>query len=141
MPLSWQVTCLNFPMLWQDIILFRELTHDFKAGKNWLQPLRTWILETKKAKKLASSENYEKMKRFVQKHGTNPKFLDKSISFSFCPPWDFVALRLAQSPNAERRSREAILSSNGESCDWWTILKIVRTHFAACGDEKPPAKF
>ena len=31
-----------------------------------------------------------------------------------------MALRKAQSPNAERRSREAILSQNGESCDWWT---------------------
>ena len=30
-----------------------------------------------------------------------------------------MALRLAQSPNAERRSREAILPQNGESCDWW----------------------
>ena len=93
-----------------------------RCGKNWLQPLRAWILDTKKAKNLASSENYGEMKRFVQKVGTNPKFLDKSISFSFCPPWDFMALRKAQSPNAERRSREAILSQNGESCDWCICL-------------------
>ncbi|MFH0818409.1 MAG: hypothetical protein V1898_00210, partial [Patescibacteria group bacterium] len=54
---------------------------------------------------------------------------DKSISFSFCPPWDFRALRKAQSPNAERRSREAILSQNGESCDWWDILNFARNFF------------
>src|SRR3989338_9251960 len=54
---------------------------------------------------------------------------DKSISFSFYPPWDFMALRLAQSPNAERRSREAILSQNGESCDWWDILNFARNFF------------
>ena len=62
------------------------------------------------------------MKRCVQKVGTNPKFLDKSVSVSFGEPWDFMALRKARMPSghAERRSREAILSQNGESCDWWT---------------------
>jgi len=38
-------------------------------------------------------------------------------------------LRKAQSPNAERRSREAILSQNGESCDWWDILNFARNFF------------
>ncbi len=28
------------------------------------------------------------------------------------------------SSNAERRSREAILSQNGESCDWWTYGEL-----------------
>jgi len=106
-------------LLKQKVSLVNDLEDFGQTGKNWLQPLRQWILDTKKAKNLASSENYEEMKRFVQKVGTNPKFLDKSISFSFCPPWDFMALRKAQSPNAERRSREAILSQNGKSCDWW----------------------
>src|SRR3989338_7952722 len=107
-------------LLKQKVSLANYLEDFGQTGKNWLQPLRAWILDTKKAKNLASSENYGEMKRFVQKVGTNPKFLDKSISISFCPQWDFMALRLAQSPNAERRSREAILSQNGESCDWWT---------------------
>jgi len=109
-------------LLKQKVSLANDLEDFGQTGNNWLQPLRQWILDTKKAKNLASSENYEEMKRFVQKHGTNPKFLDKSISFSFCPPWDFMALRKAQSPNAERRSREAILSQNGESCDWCICL-------------------
>ena len=116
-------------LLKQKVSLANDLEDFGQTGKNWLQPLRAWILDTKKAKNLASSENYGEMKRFVQKVGTNPKFLDKFISFSFCPPWDFMALRLAQSPNAERRSREAILSQNGESCDWWCLLDEIRTFF------------
>jgi len=74
-----------------------------------------------KAKNLASSENYEEMKRFVQKVGTNPKFLDKSISFSFLPPWDFLALRNAQSQNAEAEQSANEL--------WWSLYQKVRTHF------------
>jgi transcription termination factor NusB len=116
-------------LLKQKVSLANDLEDFGQTGKNWLQPLRAWILGTKKAKNLASSENYEEIKRFVQKVGTNPKFLDKSISFSFLPPWDFWALRKAQNPNAERRSREATLPQNGESCDWWDILNFARNFF------------
>jgi len=94
--------------------------------------LRSWILDIQKAKKLSQGDNFEDIKAFVQKVGTNHQLLDKSASFSFSAPWDFMALRKAQSPNAERRSREAMLpsgSKNPESSLWWDILKIVRTHF------------
>jgi hypothetical protein len=116
-------------LLKQKVSLVNNLEDFGQTGKNWLQPLRAWILDTKKAKNLASSENYEEMKRFVQKVGTNPKFLDKSISFSFLPPWDFLALRLAQSPNADGRCPEANTPKNNESFDWWCLLEKVRTHF------------
>lgn len=59
----------------------------------------------------------------VQKVGTNPKFLDKSVSVSFGEPWDFASSRLAGRAPAERRSREAMLpsgSKNSESSCWWT---------------------
>ena len=107
-------------LLKQKVSLANDLEDFGQTGKNWLQPLRAWILDTKKAKNLASSENYGEMKRFVQKVGTNPKFLDKSISFSFCPPWDFMALRLAQSHQAEGRSPEATSAKKLKSFELWT---------------------
>ena len=64
--------------------------------KNPLEPLRQWVLDTKKASFLASSENYREMKQTIQKIGTNPKLSDRSLSFSFIPPSDFLALRLAE---------------------------------------------
>ena len=67
-----------------------------KSEKNPLEPLRQWILDTKKASFLTSSENYGEMKQIIQKIGTNPKLSDLSLSFLFIPPSDFLALRLAE---------------------------------------------
>ena len=66
-----------------------------RTTKNPLEPLRLWILDTKKASFLAFSENYHEMKQIIQKIGTNPKLSDRSLSFSFIPPSDFLASRLA----------------------------------------------
>jgi len=40
-----------------------------------------------------------------------------------------MALRKAQSPNAERRSREAMLSEKLRNSVMWDILNNARTHF------------
>ncbi len=66
-----------------------------RTTKNPLEPLRQWILDTKKASFLAFSDNYPEMKQIIQKIGTNPKLSDRSFSFSFIPPSDFLASRLA----------------------------------------------
>src|SRR3989344_1978708 len=87
-------------------------------GKNWIEPLRSWILDIQKAKKLSQGDNFEDIKAFVQKVGTNHQLLDKSASFSFSAPWDYAALRLAQSHQAEPRSGEATSPQNRESIIW-----------------------
>ena len=87
-------------------------------GKNWIEPLLSWILDIQKAKKLSQGDNFEDIKAFVQKVGTNHQLLDKSASFSFSAPWDYAALRLAQSHQAEPRSGEATSPKNRESIIW-----------------------
>ena len=65
-----------------------------RTTKNPLEPLRSWILDTEKASFLAFSDNYPEMKQIIQKIGTNPKLSDRSLSFSFIPPSDFLAVAL-----------------------------------------------
>ena len=88
-------------------------------GKNWIEPLRSWVLDIQKAKKLSQGDNFEDIKAFVQKVGTNHQLLDKSASFSFNAPWDSATSRLAGRATAERRSREAISLPKRESSIWW----------------------
>ncbi len=62
-----------------------------RAGrKNWIEPLREWILDTKNATLMASSENLNEMCAFVRKVGTNPVMENKSVTVSFCPPSEFA---------------------------------------------------
>ena len=67
---------------------------DFENGrKNWVEPLREWISDTKQADFLVKSENYHEIKSFVQKIGTNPLVRDKSARFSFSAPFIFAVKR------------------------------------------------
>ena len=110
-------------LLKQKVSLANDLEDFGRTGKNWLQPLRAWILDANKAEKLSASDSFPEIKAFVQKIGTNPVLLDKSVSVSFGEPWDFAASRLAGRAPAERRSREAtnpLSSKNLQNFSWWT---------------------
>jgi hypothetical protein len=65
-----------------------------KTGKNSsyvkIESLREWILDTKNATLMASSENLNEMCAFVRKIGTNPVMENKSVTVSFCPPSEFA---------------------------------------------------
>src|SRR3990167_3339631 len=58
--------------------------------KNWVEPLREWILDMKKATQLVSSDNFFEIRDYFKKVGTNLQLRDKSVSVSFCPPTEFA---------------------------------------------------
>ena len=62
--------------------------------KNWVEPLRQWILDSKRAGFLARSTKYADIRDFVRSFGTNPALHNKTISISFCPPSIFTRTRL-----------------------------------------------
>ena len=69
---------------------------DFERGRNqWVEPLREWVLDTKQAAFLSSSDNFHEIASFVQKIGTNPTVRDKTARFTASAPSEFVASRRA----------------------------------------------
>ena len=91
-----------------------------RMGKNWIEPLRSWILDIQKAKKLSQSDNFEDIKAFVQKVGTNHKLLDKSVSFSFNAPWDFLAQFLVSRASWRGEHSDLSPAKKLKSFDLWT---------------------
>jgi hypothetical protein len=100
--------------------------------KNWVEPLRKWILDGKQAGFLLRKENLHEMRDFLRSFGTNPALKDKTINISFCPPTDFARARKADflssshitpkaSPNFLLSEREVAL------CD--VILSFARNFF------------
>ncbi len=63
------------------------------GGTTWVEPLREWILDTKQADFLNSSDNFAEIAFFVKKVGTNHMVRDKSARFAVPSPYDFVAQR------------------------------------------------
>jgi DNA invertase Pin-like site-specific DNA recombinase len=60
-------------------LALKQEKKDFEhKGNNWVEPLREWILDTKQATFLCSSDNFHEIASFVKKVGTNPSVRDKS---------------------------------------------------------------
>ena len=71
---------------------------DFENGKiKWVEPLRAWILDTKQAMDLGSSDNMDEIADFVRKVGTNPRISGKSPFFGFSPSSENTARLRANS--------------------------------------------
>ena len=75
-------------------LALKKKKKDFEHGSNnWVEPLREWVLDTKQANFLTSSDNFKEIASFVKKVGTNPLVRDKSAHFGASVPSDFVAKR------------------------------------------------
>ncbi|MEK7537225.1 MAG: recombinase family protein, partial [Patescibacteria group bacterium] len=101
--------------LMRSLAALQEKKKDFERGrKNWVEPLREWILDTKQADFLKTSDDFHQIKTFVQKIGTNPLVRAKSALFEFPPPSQFAASRREELSRAVRPSRRASALSNRE---------------------------
>ena len=84
-------------LLKQKVSLAQKMDSARADRKNWVEPLREWILDMKKATQLVSSDNFFEIRDYFKKAGTNLQLRDKSVSVSFCPPTEFACARKAES--------------------------------------------
>ncbi|MGB2580302.1 MAG: zinc ribbon domain-containing protein, partial [Minisyncoccia bacterium] len=77
-------------LLLQKVSLAKKLDSARQERKNWVEPLREWILDMKKATQLVSSDDFFEIRDYFKKIGTNPLLRDKSVSVSFSPPTEFA---------------------------------------------------
>ncbi len=85
-------------LLKEKVSLARKIDFARAERNNWVEPLRGWILDIKKATQLVSCDNFFEIRDYFKKTGTNQQLRDKSVSISFCPPTEFA---LTQKPNSE----------------------------------------
>jgi hypothetical protein len=100
--------------------------------KNWVEPLRKWILDSKHAGFLATSENLHEVRDFLRSFGTNPALKDKTISISFCPPSDFARAQKTDSilsPHHAPSARADFSLSEREVSICEVIISFARTFF------------
>ena len=128
-------------LLKQKVSLADQKEKSGRTTTNPLEPVRQFILDTRKASFLTSSENYHEMRQLLPKLGTNPKLTDRSLSQTFTPPFQFLASSLSGftptipfAPSARRIS--AITSA--ESLFLSKILNFARTHYHMIDRSKKP---
>ena len=71
---------------------FEESFKDFgQQRKNWVEPLRSFVLSLREAVILEKGENYFAWKEFFQKIGSNPEIKDKTLSCNWGELFEFTA--------------------------------------------------
>ena len=109
-------------LLKKKISLAQKLESAREKRKNWVEPLREWILDMKKATQLQNSVDFFEIRDYFKKIGTNPQLRDKSVSVSFCPPTEFALVRLTLLDSTDSlittaRKRADIFSNQVSECD------------------------
>jgi len=103
-----------------------------RKGNNWIEPLRNWILFASQAEKLASSNEFDEIKSFVEKIGTNRRLLDRKLIFDFVRPFDLIP---KYKEICEASRAEGDTACGGQSPQyskylaWSQLLDKVRTFF------------
>jgi len=119
-------------LLKEKVSLNEKLKSARAERKNWVEPLREWILDIKKATQLTSSDNFFEIRDYFKKIGTNPVLREKSASISFCPPTEFAfayktGAEFAHPLTILARKRATIFSGNFRDCG--VLLSFARTYF------------
>ncbi len=60
--------------------LLESETNFGQQRKNWIEPLRSFVLSLKQATDLEKTSNFLEWKKFFQKIGSNPEIKDKTVS-------------------------------------------------------------
>ncbi len=105
----------------KDALMREKVSLQSKASsvcaerKEWVEPLRKWILDSKRAGFFVESTEYAEIRDFVRTFGTNPALFNKTIAISFCPPSTFVSASMARggfcSVGAPQARPASVLSS------------------------------
>ena len=75
-------------------LALKQQKKDLEHGrKNWVEPLREWVMDTKQANFLSNSTDLKQIRSFVQKIGTNHSVRNKTAHFAVPSPFAFVAQR------------------------------------------------
>ena len=89
-----EVYLKNKDKIMRATLALKQQKKDLEHGrKNWVEPLREWVMDTKQANFLSNSTDLKQIRSFVQKIGTNHSVRNKTAHFAVPSPFAFVAQR------------------------------------------------
>jgi site-specific DNA recombinase len=103
-----------------------------QKGNYWIEPMREWILSATGAAKLASSENYDDLKSFAGKIGTNRRLRDREIFWDWKDEWKLTADLLLRLPLVRKdgeRSERVDFEKVDALPTMSQLMSAVRTYF------------
>jgi hypothetical protein len=112
--------------------LLESETNFGQQRKNWVEPLRSFVLSLKQAADLEKTSNHLEWKKFFQKIGSNPEIKDKTVSIRWGELWDFTASAVGGRGGqcADFALQNPLLFPNPENVSTCAlIIHFARTYF------------
>lgn len=102
---------LKNPLVTKKVDLEAKIASLTKGKGNRLEPVRNWIIDANTVGNAALQEDWDEMRKILQKAGSNPILRAQNLHVSFLKPWNLLA---------EINSATPSLSPEiGESEKWW----------------------
>ena len=92
---------------------FEEKLSDFeRKGNRWLGLVRKWILEANRAQIVASGDDFQEMRAFLEKVGSDSKIENQTLAVELKKPWNYLHELAKQNPafsGARKKSNANLL--------------------------------
>ena len=96
-----------------------------RSKANRLEPLRNFIFEANQAQKWVKEENWQEMRAYLKKYGSNRILRAQTLTVTFKKPASFLAETVLDV--------ELTNDFSSQSSKWWCFLDLARKFF----DENP----
>ncbi|MBI5077751.1 MAG: recombinase family protein [Candidatus Yonathbacteria bacterium] len=108
-------------LLRQKAKLEESLADFGRQRKNWVEPLRIFVLSLREATKLKDEQNYSAWRDFFRSIGSNPSLKEKTLSINWGELFEFTAktkadFGLRSGIFAPQKSRDASVSNQVSLC-------------------------
>ena len=95
----------------------------FSYSKNKrFEPLREFVKAAHRAEKLALSNDFEEIKSFIEKIGTNRQLLDRKLLFDFKKPFSLIPKYISTTPRRNAVLKNSISPNKSISIDQFCRL-------------------
>ena len=97
---------------------FWQEKKDFRVkSKNWFEPIRKFVKAAHRAEKLALSDDYEEIKSYAEKIGSNIYLHDRKVVFSFKKPFSLIPKYISTTPRRNAAQKNSISPNKSISID------------------------
>jgi Recombinase zinc beta ribbon domain len=102
---------LKNPLITKKLEIEAKISRLAKGGNYRLEPLRDWVISANTVGNAVLKEDWDEMKKILQKAGSNPILRSQTLHVSFLKPWNLLAdFNSASSP---------VSSKMDETGKWW----------------------
>ena len=87
----------------------------------WVEPMKSWLEDSRYTGEISKSENYEEIKLFVEKICSNRLLQDKKVKIQWDEPFLILSKYNGFGDELKTRNKKEVASKKEELPRWWSV--------------------